>query len=223
MIQLGGRQRDMVWIPAGPFLYGPGKEERTVSGFWIDRTPVTNAAYQRFIDENPEHPVPFEASDWAAPYNWDRERRCYPTGKEHHPVALIAWYDALDYAEWAGGRQPFEAEWEKAARGTDGRRYPWGAWDQDRCNTAESGVLTTTPVGYYSPRGDSPYGCTDMAGSVWEWARTANGTRWVIRGGSFVGDRLQARCAFHDWDLADSGIRFYGFRIAADADAVSDV
>ncbi len=215
MTKFRGSKRDMVWIPPGPFLYGDSKESRELAGFWIDRIPVTNAAYQRFVDANREYPVPFETHDWARPYNWDQGRRTYPTGRGQHPVTLVAWYDAQAYAEWAGGRLPTELEWEKAARGTDGRKYPWGDWDHDRCNTAESELMTTTPVGAYSPRGDSPFGCTDMAGNVWEWAIAASGNRWVVRGGSLAGDRLQARCAHRDWDLPDSGIRLCGFRLVA--------
>jgi formylglycine-generating enzyme required for sulfatase activity len=221
MPELCGRKRDMVWVPPGPFLYGDAKACWELPGFWIDRTPVTNAAYRCFIAANRDYPVPFGGDAWSLAYSWDRERRTFPPGREHHPVTPVAWYDVLAYAEWAGGRVPTEPEWEKAARGTDGRKYPWGNWDQGRCNTLEAGLLATTPVAHFSPRGDSPYGCADMAGNVWEWATTTNGRRWVVRGGSFVGDRLQARCAFHDWDLADSGIRLYGFRLVADAGAVT--
>ena len=103
-MELCGRERDMVWIPPGAFFYGDAKDSCELPGFWIDRTPVTNAAYQSFINANCDHPVPFARNDWALPYNWDRERRGYPVGKAHHPVTLVAWYDALAYAEWAGGR-----------------------------------------------------------------------------------------------------------------------
>ena len=105
-------------------------------------------------------------------------------------------------------------EWEKAARGIDGRAYPWGCWELDRCNTYEAGIGATTPVGAYSPVGDSPYGCVDMAGNVWEWTATHDGLGLVVRGGSFVNERHQAACTFRDWDLPESGLRLYGFRIA---------
>lgn len=206
-------RRDLVEIPAGRFLYAPERRVLELPTYRIDRTPVTNAAYQRFIDANPSHPVPCLNTAWGAPYNWDSHRRAFPEGLGDHPVVHIAWYDAEAYAAWAGGEVPTEQEWEKAARGTDGRRYPWGHWDQGRCNTEEARIQATTPVGHYSPRGDSPYGCCDMAGNVWEWTTALNGTRWMLRGGSFVNDRLQAQCAFRQWDLPGSGMRFCGLRL----------
>jgi formylglycine-generating enzyme required for sulfatase activity len=187
-------------------------EERHQPEFWIDKTPVTNAEYRLFLDANPECPVPFTKEDWAQRYNWDRQTRSFPLGRDEHPVALLSHRDAIAYAEWAGARLPTEEEWEKAARGTDGRRYPWGKWDENRCNTVEAHILTTTPVGFYSPEGDSPYGCTDIAGNVWEWTATEDDVGWVVRGGSFINDRLYARCAFREWGLQDSGLRLYGFR-----------
>ena len=205
--------KEMVCIPAGRFLYGEAKEERELAGFWIDRTPVTNAEYKRFLDANPERAVPWAKEDWAQPYNWDGPSRSFPGGRADHPVALVTRQDAVAYAGWAGARLPTEEEWEKAARGTDGRRYPWGEWETGRCNTYEAGIVATTAVGKYSPGGDSPYGCVDMAGNVWEWTATRDDVGWVVRGGSFINDRFYARCAFRDWDLPDSGLRLYGFRV----------
>jgi sulfatase modifying factor 1 len=213
--------KEMMRIPAGQFLFGEEKRERELPEFWIDRTPVTHAEYKRFLEANPGYPVPFATEGWAQPYNWDRQTRSFPPGKANHPVVLVAWYDVEAYAEWAGTRLPTEEEWEKAARGTDGRKYPWGRWERGVCNTYEVGIGTTTPVGQYSPAGDSPYGCVDMAGNVWEWTATQDAGDWVVRGGSFINDRFQARCAFHDWDLPDSGIRLYGFRLVASASTVS--
>ena len=204
--------KEMVRIPAGPFRFGEAREERDQPEFWIDRTPVTNAEYERFLDANPDHPVPFGDQAWAAPYNWDRQARSFPPGKADHPVTLVTHQDAAAYTRWARTRLPSEEEWEKAARGTDGRRFPWGQWEEDHCNTAEAQLHTTTPVGHYSPEGDSPYGCTDMAGNVWEWTSTKDDVGRVVRGGSCISGRDRARCAFRDWDLPDSGVRLYGFR-----------
>jgi formylglycine-generating enzyme required for sulfatase activity len=203
----------MIHVPAGAFLYGPQLELRELPEFWIDRTPVTNSEYRLFLVANPDCPVPYLDKTWARPFNWDSGTRMYPSGLADHPVTLINWYDAEAYADWAGLCVPTEEQWEKAARGTDGRKYPWGRWDQDHCNTEEAEIRTTTPVGAYSPSGDSPYGCVDIVGNVWEWTKTRNRKGWVVRGGSFVNDRLHAPCAFREWDLPDSGMRFYGLRL----------
>lgn len=131
-------------------------------------------------------------------------------------MVYVSWHDGVAYAEWAGARLLTEQEWEKAARGIDGRVYPWGdEFDPAWCNTNESGIRTTTPVGRYSPTGDSLCGCADMVSNVWEW--TAN---QILRCGSFDDSRIYARAAFryeyppdgHNWDT--------GFRVGMTAPAV---
>jgi len=160
----------MVLIPAGPFTMGSdtgGEDEAPahqvdLPAFKIDRFEVTNADFARFVE--------------ATGYQTDAEKagstntwRSYAEGRDNHPVVKVSWNDARAYCEWAGKRLPTEAEWEKAARGTDGRTYPWGnEYDPKKLNAKDSGIRGTTAVGSY-PEGASPYGLLDMAGNVWEW------------------------------------------------------
>ena len=142
--------RLMVSVPAGEFLFGPDREKASTGAFYIDRFPVTNAEYKQFV----------EATHWEEPAHW--RRGTWPEGKADHPVTQVTWDSASAYAQWAGKRLPTEVEWEKAARGTDGRIWPWGSvFDRDKCNTSESEIWDTTPVGKYSPAGDSPYGAAE--------------------------------------------------------------
>lgn len=212
--------KEMVYIPAGDFLMGsdegPDNESPAhtvyVDAFYVDRYPVTNEEYKRFVDAT-GHPVPCYDVEWADPYdyNWDPEEQTPPEGKEKHPVVLVTWEDARAYAAWASKRLPTEAEWERAARGTDGRRWPWGdEYIEGHCNTRESKINSTTPVTKYSPDGDSPDGVGDMVGNVWECtsslfrsypydandgreSQEADGWR-VMRGGSWMNPLDRARC-----------------------------
>jgi formylglycine-generating enzyme required for sulfatase activity len=176
----------MVWIPAGKFLMGSNPDhvqqatdwckcskrqfedelymhEVQVGGYYIDKYEVTNRQYKNFAD--------------ATRYRTDAERKNeartwrteYTPGKDDHPVAWMSWNDAYAYCDWAGKRLPTEAEWEKAARGTDARLWPWGnGWDGSYLNSGEGGRKSTTPVGSFA-NGASFYGLMDMAGNVWEW------------------------------------------------------
>lgn len=192
-------QDDMITIPAGPFLmasrtegWRPDKLKKVLlDGFLIDRTEVTIGAYARFLDATGYRP-PMVQEPWAQPYNWLDGQP--PEGYLDHPVTLINWFDAVAYCTWAGKRLPTNAEWEKAAFGTDGRRFPWGnAWQPLRCNGGRrespwydisDGYETTAPVGSY-PRGRSPYGVEDMFGNAWEWTSDYSGTEQGIRLESF--------------------------------------
>jgi len=175
----------MILVPAGSFLEGPHPEagpgvepqRLEVEAFYIDRFEVTNRQFRRFV----------EATGYRAQGHW--ERHATPDRRDH-PVISVSWYDAEAYALWADKRLPTEEEWEKAARGGDGRLYPWGnTWDARRLNCFESAVGNTSPVGSF-PRGASPYGVEDLAGNVWEWVDA-----WYIPLGSSAEDLPLLRVA----------------------------
>lgn len=187
---------EMIEIEPGTFLYGDNREERAIPhAYRIGRYPVTNAEYRAFVRATGHEPARYD-------------------GPPGHPVTSVTWHDAVAYCEWVGGRLPSEEEWERAARGTDGREYPWGEWEKGRCNSYEAGAGGTTLVGRHSPGGDSPDGCADMAGNVWEWmaSERESGNR-VLRGGSWLDSRRSCRCASrpgYDPDLFSVSL---GFRV----------
>ncbi len=202
LLALGREQMlDMIKIPAGEFLMGSTDKDRHAQdrekpqhtvylpAYFINRTPVTNAQFRRFIEAggyaNPVYwQEAIEAERWKekAYVDYDGKHRNQPRywdtsrwNDDAQPVIGVSWYEALAYSRWAGKRLPNEAEWEKAARGTDGRIYPWSnTWDAKRANSKQTGIGKTSPVGQYSPQGDSPYGVADMIGNVEEWCST----RW---------------------------------------------
>ncbi|MCL4831423.1 MAG: SUMF1/EgtB/PvdO family nonheme iron enzyme [Caldilineaceae bacterium] len=179
---------ELVKIPAGEFLYGDSKEKRRLDEFLIAKTPVTNEQYSAFVD----------ATQHTPPQHWEGGR--IPKGKEQHPVVNVSWDDATAFCRWAGVRLPSEQEWEKAARGTDGRTYPWGeeAPDGKRCNFGKGyDIKNLAAVGQY-PAGASSYGLLDMAGNVWEWCADwydSERKGRVLRGGSFSYNATNVRCA----------------------------
>lgn len=183
--------KDQVRIPAGEFLCGQRQERRYLAEYWIDVTPVTQAEYQRFIQAHLGLRLPVVDENEATLWSWSPAERVFTTGNEQHPVVLVSFYEAEAYCKWAGKRLPTEEEWEKAARGADGRPYPWGgeAPSWVLCNFANN-EKGTTPVGKYSPDGNSPYGCIDMAGNVWEWTSSwwddgRKSKALVLRGGGW--------------------------------------
>ena len=176
----------MVLVPAGPFVMGqPEKDflaedhekpqrEVYLSDYWIDAFPVTNARFTLFLAAGG-----YEQPHWWCPEGWAwkcRRRIGKPLlwgeagwDGADQPVAGVSWYEADAYARWAGRRLPTDAEWEKAARGTDRRRYPWGDdWPTALVANFNLNIGRTTPVGQYA-EGVSPYGCYDMAGNVNNW------------------------------------------------------
>ncbi|MDY6952431.1 MAG: SUMF1/EgtB/PvdO family nonheme iron enzyme [Thermodesulfobacteriota bacterium] len=215
---------DMVKIPKGSFLYGHGKEERAIDyDYWIDVFPVTNKQYREFLSDPdfPDHRVPNRDEEWAKPYNWDPDKRTFPEGRGDHPVVLVSHEDAQAFCQWRSKKEnkeyrlPTEEEWERAARGSDGREYPWGdEFDETKCNTKESGIGKTTSVTAY-PEGASPHQCQNMAGNIWEWTSSyydEDKDTMVLRGGSWDYDQDYARCAILANSFPDLRYNDIGFR-----------
>ena len=157
---------EMVFVPAGEFLMGDEDLDRNMrpqhavylDAYWIDQTEVTNAHYLACIQDSACRGI--EPSHYV-----------YDDSKSDHPVVYVTWQDAVDFCEWAGKTLPTEAQWEKAARGTDGRLYPWGNNPPaPRLANYEQEADGTVPVGSY-PLGAIPYGALDMAGNVYEWTQ----------------------------------------------------
>lgn len=198
--------RLMILIPAGNFIFGAEQQEAHTEVFYIDRFPVTNADYKEFV----------EATGHDEPSHW--RRGVWPEGKADHPVVNVNWDSAVAYAKWAGKRLPTEIEWEKAARGTDGRRWPWGdEFASAKCNTSESGIFDTTPVGTYSPAGDSPYGAADMAGNVWEWiGGEYSPLRMPLKGGNWLDGGVEASTFSRRMHTPRRKNDYIGFRCVVD-------
>jgi len=213
----------MVAVPAGEFLMGCDEEADSecteddekpqrkvnVPAFRIDRTEVTVEAYRQCVNE--KH-CTLPDTKGRGSCNWDR------SGYEKHPINCIDWNQAEAFCAWAGKRLPTDAEWEKAARGTDGRVYPWGnTWDITTGNVYESydGYKDTAPVGSF-PAGASPYGALDMAGNVWEWTADwfRNGETRSLRGGSWVDLPRRARATRRLGTVPISRLDDVGFRCA---------
>ncbi|MEU5908944.1 SUMF1/EgtB/PvdO family nonheme iron enzyme [Micromonospora sp. NPDC047527] len=205
----------MVAVEAGPFIAGTPHEEieqlishysidpsrlegevprrsERLGAFLIDVFPVTNAEYQEF-DPN----------------------FTFPEDTDQHPAVNLNFGHAQAYARWWGKELPTELEWERAARGTDGRRYPWGEeWDSGACNTDDLNLGGSTPVDAF-PRGVSPVGCWDMGGNVWEWVDSWFDERLklkVCKGGGWAADRLWVRGAARHRSFISSQFHLVGFR-----------
>ena len=223
---IGPDGKEYVHVPAGKVWLGGGRSndaprrEVHLDGFYISRYPVTNAEYHAFVKE----------TLYLPPQHW--HDGVYASWKANEPVVYVDWHDAAAYCRWAEGRLPTSAEWEKAARGADERRYPWGdTFDANRCNSKEGGRNTASPVGKYSPVGDSPYGAGDMAGNVWEWVLDwyvsghgdpcaasnpmgpETGKSKVIRGGSYNNKQRLVTCTTHDYAPPNTHAVNHGFRV----------
>jgi iron(II)-dependent oxidoreductase len=228
------------WKESGSFNDEQPQHRVTLDEFEIGKYPVTNVEYQAFVKE----------TNRSAPNGWTGQD--FPEDRAAHPVVNVSWDDAVGYCEWLTQklreakhlrenqaiRLPTEAEWEKAASWDDAQKvkriFPWdNVWDASKCNSNESGIGTTTPVGKYSPDGDSPYGAADMAGNVWEWCADRydgnyyqnspkenpkgpdTGDPRVLRGGAFYFESYYVRAASRNWNYSFYGDHSFGFRVVA--------
>lgn len=231
-----------VEIPAGQFLYDDKKETREIPyRYWIAKYPVTNLQFKRFMAANG-----YEDQRWWSTTGWswrqDKDRKQPAYWDDHEranpifPVMGVSWFEVEAYCNWlnqqlttiplAAGqvarpeevvvRLAREEEWERAARGVDGREYPWGAeFDQTKANTYESGGIDTTAICTY-PQGASPTGAWDMSGNVWEWTYSRydkDKPARVLRGGSWGIGHRHARCADRFWSDPDYFNYNLGFRV----------
>lgn len=218
---------EMILIPAGEFILGSElnwKEEpphtEYTDAFYIDKYEVTVSEYARFVD----------ATGHRVPKYWVRRGGKPGPDSELLPVVYVDYFDACEYCEWEGKRLPTEAEWEKAARGTDGRNYPWGdAWNPNYANTWEKGSHRRANVNTY-PKGVSPYGVYNMGGNVWEWTSSwlvsypgagiefdYTGTDMVLKGGSWLDFADSTRPARRHESTPYVRYNTVGFRCAKDA------
>lgn len=205
----------MVLIPAGEFTFGTAdrapdeapKATINLPAFFIDKTEVTNIQYQEVVKDHK-----------------------FPAGQEDFPVTGVSWNDAVRFASLSGKRLPTEQEWEKAARGADGREYPWGMnYDPALCNGIDQNKEAPVRVSQYIG-GMSVYGCMDMSGNVFEWTqdwyeaypgntqvtKEYGQVYRVLRGGAYNSDRFDLRCSRRRFDKMDSKKAEYGFRCARD-------
>ncbi len=211
----------MVYVPGGAFEMGRNggdEAERpvhkvTVKPFFMDRTEVTNEAYLQFI-ETTTHPAP---ADWAGGR--------FAANAERLPVVNVTYEDANSYAHWAGKRLPTEAEWEFAARGTDGRLYPWGnGWNRAFANAGNGNEGRLVEVGGYQS-GASPFGALDLCGNAWEWTaskllrysnRAEIAPGHVVRGGAFNANDLTSTATYRGVLQPDKAYPRTGFRCVRD-------
>jgi formylglycine-generating enzyme required for sulfatase activity len=237
----------MVFVPGGPFVMGCNeqvdaecdedeKPSRTVEvgPFWIDKTEVTVASYRRCVDAGRCSDIGLSTAFWdgkeqsssSAQCNWGK------AGRDDHPINCVSWDEAVAYCEVHGKRLPTEAEWEKAARGTDRRKYAWGnagyAASGPVANIADAaakatisgrdtgysdGSAYTAPVGSF-PAGASPYGALDMIGNVWEWVADPIKDGRGVRGGSWETRPRDARASNRYWATPTDRDPGNGFRCA---------
>jgi formylglycine-generating enzyme required for sulfatase activity len=234
--------------------YPDEKPQHTVKipyDYWVGRYLATNNQFAAFVEVTHHVTVAEKGGGWSPEkkeyikgFDWQHPLgpECDLESKGNHPVVQISWNDAMEYCQWLNLklqgelgnlalRLPTEAEWEKAARGEYGDEWPWGnEFDPAKCNSIKGGKGGTTPVGVYSPQGDSPYGATDMVGNVWEWCHSlflpypykadeerekeSGSESRVVRGGAWDSNQRYARCACRHRDLRPDDRRDrLGFRV----------
>jgi formylglycine-generating enzyme len=189
--------KEMVYVPPGMFHYGADYHQVCTGGYYIDKHPVTVAEYRRFLQETGHAPPLLNHSLSIDELN------------PNLPINAVTWHDAQAYARWAGKRLPSDAEWEKAARGLNGRIYPWGdVFEQDRCCCIGSSRRRSDPaaggnraeVGEYSPVGDSPFGAAEMVGTSGEWT-ASDDPHWpgrkIWKGGAANLGPEKNRCSWY--------------------------
>ncbi len=240
---------EMVWVPSGSFTMGSPNgvgldnehpaHQVTLSGYWMYKYPVTVAQYGVFCVAT-EHDMPefnFIGFSWVEKSGWD------DVALQKHPIVNVTWNDCKDYADWAGINLPTEAQWEYAARGSEGRNYPWGGlatsdykhngWEESKCSNYSNSYsknISTWPVGSFLA-GASWCGAQDLAGNVWEWCADwygdysstpatnptgpTSGDYRVLRGGSWGGDNDFVRGAFRSYYFPYDYYCNFGFRCAS--------
>ncbi|WP_308251124.1 SUMF1/EgtB/PvdO family nonheme iron enzyme [Streptomyces anulatus] len=191
----------MVQVDAGIYLAGPQGTPDWLDAFLIDQFPTTNADYARFVAATGHRP----------PQHWPGGT--WLASLRDHPVVWVTWHDATAYAAWSGKALPSARQWEKAARGSKGRRYPWGNEPTAaKCNVAEAGIGTTTPVSRYQS-GVSPYGVVDLCGNTWEWCSTESEPgRFDLKGSAFTSPFERAAPFLHNAANATMKDNDTGFR-----------
>lgn len=257
-VKAGLPEMDWVTVAAGPFLMGSDKAQDSAADsnempqftydlirqpYQISRYPITVAQYQTFVEAGG-----YDQSTYWTSAGWQWRINAQVTGPEsyggvydtpNHPQVGVSWYEAVAFCHWLAAqtgkplRLPTEAEWERAARHTDGRIYPWGNRGNPahHCNMGDTGISSTSAVGCF-PTGKAVCGAADMAGNVWEWCSTkwldsyqeytkqvdatlAGDARRVVRGGSFVNGQLAVRCAYRFHLLPGSRFGHVGFRVVS--------
>lgn len=217
--------------------------EIPTESYWMAKYPVTNGQFRKFVEAGGYREERWwtkqgwelrQSESWTEPSYWNNGEY---NGVEQ-PVVGVSWYEAVAFCSWLNSLRavhepplqdmqvmlPTEAQWQYAAQGDDGREYPWGnGFDQSRCNTKESGIGKTTPVTRYEGKGDSFFGVVDMAGNVWEWCLTdydqhtndvnSDANRRVLRGGSWLYFRYNARAAYRSLSLPNNRNLDFGFRL----------